>query len=326
MSLEKIVGHNKIINFLKTAIRKDKLAHAYIFNGKEGVGKRLTAIEFAKSINCKVNIDSSCEECSSCIKINTNNHPDIKIIESDGKSIKNKQIEEFQSNILFKPYESQKKIFIIEAADTMTISAQNRILKILEEPPEYGVIILITQNSYGLLPTIRSRCQSIKFNRISKDIIYNYLKETCKVTDDESGLLTKFSDGSLGKALSLYASEEFKNRREKTIDIIDEIIRGDKLKLLDFTGFFEDNKEHINELLDFFAIWFRDILLLTETRDEKYLFNIDKIFRLQDHVNSIKYEKIPKAINIIEETRKNIDANVNFGLCIETLLLNLQEV
>jgi DNA polymerase-3 subunit delta' len=326
MSFDKIIGHDNIVIFLRTAIKNDKLTHAYIFDGQDGVGRKLAAMEFAKAINCKKNIDNSCEKCSSCVKINNNNHPDMKIIEPDGKSIKNKQIEEFQNDILLKPYESNKKIFIIESADTMTTSAQNRILKILEEPPKYGVIILITQNSYSLLPTIRSRCQTLKFNRISKEKIKRYLIEKHGINEEESRILASFSDCSLGKALNLYGSEEFKNRREMVIDIISEIINGDKLKLLDFTSFFQDNKENINEILDFFTIWFRDMLLLIETSDEKYLFNSDKIIDLQRHTSNLDYEKIPKAVNIVEETRKNIDANVNFDLCIETMLLNLQEV
>ncbi|WP_432406289.1 DNA polymerase III subunit delta' [Wukongibacter sp. M2B1] len=324
MGFEKIIGHDKIISFLKTAIKNDKLAHAYILEGQEGVGKKLIAIEFAKAVNCK-NGTLGCETCSSCVKVNNDNHPDIYIIKPDGNSIKNKQIEEFQNNILLKPYESSKKIFIIESADTMTVSAQNRLLKILEEPPSYGIIILIAQNSHSLLPTIRSRSQTIKFNKISKKLIEEYLIENYNIKDIDLAIFSGFSDGSLGKAINLYESEEFKNRRETTIDIIDEIIKGDKLKLLDYVDFFEKNKEYISEILDFFTIWFRDLLLLAETEENRYLFNVDKIDILKNHVNTISYKSISKSIGIVGKTRKNIDANVNFGLSIETMLLNLQE-
>lgn len=325
MAFDKIIGHDDVINFLKTAIKNEKLAHAYIFEGKKGVGKGLTAIEFAKAINCKNNLDDGCESCSSCVKINNNNHPDVKVILPDGNNIKNKQIEEFQNEILLKPYESNKKIFIIECVE-MTTSAQNRILKILEEPPEYGMIIFVTENSHSLLPTIRSRCQTIKFHRISKQCIENFLQKNFNIEERDSKLLARFSDGSLGKAIELHTSEEFKSRREITIDIIDEIIRGDKLKLLDYISFFENNKEYIDEILDFFTVWFRDMLLLLETHEDRYLFNIDKISHLKIHGSIMEYEKIPKAIEIVEKTRNNINANVNFGLCIEMLLLNLQEV
>lgn len=324
MGFEKIIGHDRIVNFFKTAIKNDRLAHAYVFEGQDGVGKKLTAIEFAKAMNCK-NGNIGCETCSSCVKINNNNHPDINIIKPDGNSIKNKQIEEFQSNILLKPYESNKKVFIIEASDTMTISAQNRLLKILEEPPQYGVIILITQNAHSLLPTIRSRSQMIKFNRISKKLIEEYIMENYNIMDKDVSIFAGFSDGSLGKAISLYESEEFNNRRERVLDIIDEVIRGEKLKLLDSVDFFEKNKEYISEILDFLIIWFRDLLLLSETKKDKYLLNIDKKGNLEMHVSKVSYEAIAKSISIVEETRKNIEANVNFSLSIETMLLNLQE-
>jgi len=324
MGFEKIIGHDRIVNFLKTAIKSDRLAHAYIFEGQQGVGKRLTAIEFAKAVNCKNNA-FGCDTCTSCVKINKGNHPDIYIIEPDGKSIKNKQIEEFQNNILLKPYESNKKVFIIEASDTMTISAQNRLLKILEEPPRYGIIILIAENFHSLLPTIRSRSQMIKFNKISKKLIEAYLMENYNIKDTEVSIFAGYADGSLGKAVNLYESDEFKSRRETVLDIIDEVIRGDKLKLLDYVDFFEKNKEYISEILDFFTIWFRDLLLLAETGEDRHLLNIDKIDELKIHVNTVSYKTITKAIYTIEKTRKNIETNVNFSLSIETMLLNLQE-
>lgn len=324
MGFEKIIGHYKIVNFFKTAIKNDRLAHAYVFEGPQGVGKKITAMEFAKAINCK-NGDLGCEICSSCVKINNNNHPDINIIKPDGNSIKNKHIEEFQNNILLKPYESNRKVFIIEASDTMTISAQNRLLKILEEPPQYAVIILITQSSHSLLPTIRSRSQMIKFNRVSKKLIEDYLVENYNTGDKDISIFAGFSDGSLGKAISLYESEEFNNRREKVLDIIDEIIRGEKHKLLDSVDFFEKNKEHISEILDFFIIWFRDLLLLAETEEDRYLLNIDKKNTLEIHVGRVSLVSIAKSISVVEKARKNIEANVNFSLSIETMLLNLQE-
>lgn len=324
MGFEKIIGHDKITDFLKTAIKRDRLAHAYIFEGQQGIGKKLTAIEFAKAVNCK-NKTFGCDTCTSCIKINRNNHPDIYIIEPDGNSIKNKQIEEFQNNILLRPYESDKKVFIIEASDTMTVSAQNRLLKILEEPPKYGIIILIAENLHSLLPTIRSRSQMIKFNKISKKLIEVYLMENYNIKGEDVSIFSGFSDGSLGKAIDLYKSDEFKSRRSTALDVIDEIMGGDKLKLLDCVDFFEKNKEYISDILDFFTIWFRDLLLLMETGEDRYLLNIDKIDNLKIHVNMASYKTIVKSIDTIEETRKNIEKNVNFSLSIETMLLNLQE-
>lgn len=326
MSFQKIIGHDKIIKFLKTAIKNDSLAHAYIFEGRIGIGKKTSALEFAKAICCKESLDDSCDICTSCHKIDSGNHPDIEIISPDGKSIKNKQIEEFQNNILLRPYESNKKIFLIEASNTMTVSAQNRLLKILEEPPSYGIIILITENSYGLLPTIRSRCQTIKFNRIPKEDIAKYLIERYNLNKEESLVYSIFSDGSLGRALDIYQSEEFKERRSEIIKIIDKIAIGDRLKLIDSVEFFEKNKDYMEELLDLLAIWFRDMLLLKEIDDEKKLFNIDYKNKVREYMNVFTGYRIMKAINIIEETRKNIKSNVNLNVSIETMLLNILEV
>jgi len=326
MSFSGIIGHKQIINSLQTAIRQERLAHAYIFQGQAGIGKALVAMEFVKAINCKTLLDDGCEKCQSCVKIKNNNHPDVFLLEPTGKSIKNKEIEDFQKELSLKPYESTKKIFIIKDSDTMTTSAQNRILKVLEEPPEYAIIIFISENPQNLLPTIKSRCQLIKFNRLSNENIINFLEKHHKVKHEEAVLLSIFSDGSISKAVNLLESEEFKTRRETTINVIDEIIRGDKLKLLDYRSFFEDNKDVIIEILDFIIIWLRDIMLFKESDTKKYLFNQDKINTIKIHSNHIEYDKIIKSIDLVMDTKKNIEKNVNFGLCIETMLLNLQEV
>jgi len=276
MGFNKIVGHDKIIDHLKNAISQRKLSHGYIFQGQGGIGKFTLALEFIKAINCREKVEDSCDKCPSCVKINNHNYPDLFIIEADGKSVKNKQIEDFQREILLRPYEGEYKAFIIRDADLITERAQNRILKVLEEPPQYGLIIFISENPKALLPTIKSRCQIIKFNNLSKEIIENYLVENYEISREEAKVLSSFSGGSLGKAVKLLESKDFKDRRNKIIDIIDIVIKGDPIKLIDSVSFFEENQENIEEILDFIIIWFRDILLLKELGEE-YVYNGDKI-------------------------------------------------
>ena len=163
---EKLIGNDQIKESLEEAINSNNISHSYIFTGIQGIGKRLFAREYAKNIMC-INSGKCNEECDSCLKFNSNSNTDFQEIEPDGKSIKIEQIRKMQEHVSKKPIISNRKVYIINDAEQMTEEAQNCLLKTLEEPPQYAVIILIASNENKLLATIKSRCVTIKFNRIS---------------------------------------------------------------------------------------------------------------------------------------------------------------
>lgn len=326
MDFKELVGQEKIIKHLRISIEQGRVAHAYAFDGPEGIGKLSTAMAFAKALLCRNYKEDSCNTCVSCSKVNNGNHPDLQIIEPDGHSIKNKQIEDFQQDLMRKPYESPKKVYIIKRANEMTVSAQNRLLKTLEEPPEYGVIILISTNSNGFLPTIKSRCQIIKFHRVHEKTIENFLRDRYKLEAKRAQILSIFSHGIVGNALKLMESEDFNTRRQQTIQVIEELLEGDKFKVFEMAEFFSIHKEYIDEILDLMILWFRDILLLKETGSERFLINLDKKATLQKHLNHVAYEKISNIIGTIEKTKNELKANVNFQLAVEMMLFSIQEV
>lgn len=326
MGFAEIFGQEQIVKNLRTAIQQDRIAHAYIFDGAEGLGKGMTAVAFAQAIICKAFQQEPCNTCSACIKFRHNNHPDIMMIEPEGASIKNKQIEAFQQDLQRKPYESSKKVYIIKQGDQMTESAQNRLLKTLEEPPEYGVIILISENANRFLPTIRSRCQMMKFHRLGEQQILLFLREKYGMAPEESRVYAAFSDGIPGKAVQLKESPAFLEKREATIGVIEKVLEGDPLSVFSLTDFFESNKDNIQELLDFMLTWFRDILILKETSSEDYLINLDKKRALNSYALRIGYQQISHIIKIIERTKGDLKANINFQLAIENMLLSMQEV
>lgn len=326
MGFSGIFGQEQIIKNLTAAIQKDRIAHAYIFDGSDGLGKGMMAAAFAQAIVCKNFRQDACNACSACIKVHHNNHPDIMVIEPEGMSIKNKQIEAFQQDLQRRPYESRKKIYIIQQADQMTESAQNRLLKTLEEPPSYAVIILISINANRFLPTIRSRCQMIKFHRLGEQQIHVFLRERYGMTSEASKIYAAFSDGIIGKAIQLKESSDFLEKREAAIEIIEKVLQGDPLSIFPMVEFFENHKENVYELLDFMLTWFRDILILKETASEDFLINLDKKILLREHGFRIGYQQISHIIKIIERTKQDIKANVNFQLVIENMLLSMQEV
>lgn len=326
MGLSKIVGHSKEIEYLSKAMDNGRMLHGYLFVGPEGIGKRLLSFEVSKAIFCKSNEEKGCGKCSACHKFESMNHPDFMLIEPDGNSIKNKQIEDFQSFIKIKPNESDKKIIIIDDADKMTTSAQNRILKILEEPPSYGMIFLISSKEYGILPTIKSRCQTIEFSKVEDSQIEAFLQETRGVSPERSKLISKFSDGSFKVALSILESEKFQDFRQKVVMLSDVLIKGNLVKLYDLLGELGDQREDISIVLDLLRIWYRDLMFLKSFKDKDMVFNLDYLDELSEQSRETDYIKVSKYIDLIEDAVRKIHSNVNCGLVLEACLLNIQEV
>ncbi|MDM8535075.1 DNA polymerase III subunit delta', partial [Clostridiaceae bacterium HSG29] len=245
MSFKNIYGHSKNKNYFKKIFESNKLSHSYIFDGVEGIGKKLFAMNLIKTIMCKNEKFISCEICSSCKKINHMNHPDVMIIEPDGNSIKNKQVKEFQIFLNYKPNESKSKVVIINDSNKMTLSSQNTILKILEEPPEYAIIIFISSNSNNLLETIKSRSQIIKFNKLSNDEIQSFLTNELKISNQKAVSIALFSDGIINKAYQAYEKDDFLEIREKTIEYSNQLIFNDKINAIKGIQYLNNEKDNI---------------------------------------------------------------------------------
>ena len=182
MIFENILGNEKNKELLKNIIETQNIAHSYMFIGKESIGKMLFAKEFAKSILC-LNKEKPCNKCKSCIEFETDNNPDFKILEQEGTSIKIEQIRKLTSKVHEKPVVSNRKVYIINNSNTMTKEAQNSLLKTLEEPPEYVTIILITSNENMFLPTIKSRCTKILFNKLTNEELAKILEKEYKYSN-----------------------------------------------------------------------------------------------------------------------------------------------
>ncbi len=298
MSFEKIIGNNKIKNELIKAFNTNSVAHSYIFSGQYGIGKKQIAIEFAKMILCLNKDKSPCGECKSCIELENDNNPDFNIIKPDGK-IKIEQIRKMLEKVYEKPIISDKKVYIIDDAETMTIEAQNCLLKTLEEPPEYIIIILITSNESNLINTIKSRCLKLTFNSLENGELKQYLQNKLEFQNISETMLENF-EGSVGKALKVKEKQELYSNMETTLknfncnSVIDLINNATEI----YKG-----KENINEILEYFNIYF-----LKKAKEE--------------YNNASKYVK---AIEIIEDTKKRLVYNSNYDMTIDNLLINIWE-
>ncbi len=325
MAFEEIVGQEKIIEILKNSLLNHKISHAYLFEGLSGLGKKQMAIELAKGIVCTSEGIKPCNSCQCCRRIEQGNHSEVTFVQEEG-SIKIDKIRELQKDIQMRPYEGSKKVYIISGSENMTIQAQNALLKTLEEPPTYATLILLTNNANSLLPTIVSRCQIFKFRPVENKKIQQALIEKKGISVEESKLFASFSNGIIGKALRLLEDEDFKRRREQTIQLTGDMLRGSIINLLDKLEFFIEEKNDIDEILSILISWYRDLMVYRETEELHFMMNCDRIEEIIKQSNQIGLKKLKDIIDIIDKAKGNIKSNVNYQLNIEVMLLNIQEV
>lgn len=322
MDFKDIIGHEKAIKGLKRTIKDKTISHSYLFEGEESIGKKKIAYAFAKTLLCKEQEEFPCNTCSSCTKFDSGNHPDFFVIEPENNIIRVHQVESLIKEITTSPFESPRKVFIIDDSHKMNTESKNTLLKTLEEPPYYVNIILISSSSNNLLPTILSRVQSIKFYPVEYSKIIDLLVRSFHKSQEEAEFIAEFTKGAIGRSVSLSDDEGFFQRRDEIIKIIESLINGDKTKALSAMDFFNENKGLIDEILDIFLLWFRDLLLFKELGHSELLINKDKIENLSFQ-SKVNYNKINDIIVRVQETKHNIRRNVNYQLAIETMLLNI---
>jgi DNA polymerase-3 subunit delta' len=323
MDLFELVGNEFAVEAFKKAYDNNRISHAYIITGPDGIGKSVLAIYMASVILCREE-NRPCGKCASCIKIKNGNHTDVKVLSSRGKSIGVDDIRDLIDEIYTKPYEGDKKVVIIKDADTVTVQGQNAILKTLEEPSEHTTIIMLAENMNLILETIQSRCQVLRLGRISAEKIKKYLTGQ-GISPDKASTAANLSDGILGNAL-MFLDEKFMKLREDVINTGREIVRADALAILKYVDFFLRNKDKINSILDMLTSWYRDIIMLKLIKDRNLLINADHYELLVEESQILSYNKLDSIINIINSSREKINQNVNFQLTIEVMLLNIQEV
>lgn len=322
-----VVGHKDIINYIRNAVREDKVSHAYILNGERGAGKKMLANLFAATLLCEKGGPDPCNECHSCRQAESGNHPDIiKVTHEKPNSISVDDIREQVNNtIMIKPYQGPYKVYIIPQADMMTPQAQNALLKTIEEPPEYAVIMLLTENADTLLPTINSRCVMLKLRNIKDTLIKKYLMETMQVPDYKADMCTAFAQGNMGRAIMLANSEHFNEIRDETVQLLKYINEMELSEIVQAVSRITAYKLEINDYLDIIMIWYRDVLLYKATKDmDKVVFK-DQIKYIKERAKRSSYEGIELIIESLEKAKARLKANVNFDLVMELLFLTIKE-
>lgn len=319
MSFRDIKGQDSAVLFLKRSGDGDKAAHAYIFAGPAGVGKKLAALNFAKALNCLADSgEKPCDACISCRKIDASNHPDVFLLkpEKEGSHLGIDKVREVIKNIGLKPYEGKEKAYIIDDAASLTQEAQNALLKTLEEPPSDSVIIFIAESSGDLFPTIESRSQVVKFFPLKAGDIREILKTVHKLSLDRAEVLSRIANGSPALALKLNEEKFF----EKRAGVLKGLVDGSFFDS-DFDGL---TKSDTLVFLDTMLTWYRDILVAKAAdKPESLVVNVDKLDIIEEEAKRFDFGFLDNIIKQIILTGSFLEQNVNPKLALSVLGANI---
>ena len=276
---------------------------------------------------CEKKGPDPCNTCHSCRQAEGGNHPDIIwVAHEKPNTISVEEIRtQLNNDIVIRPYSSKYKIYIVPHADKMSVQAQNALLKTIEEPPEYAVIILLTENAEILLPTIRSRCVILKLRNIKDQLIKKYLMEQMEIPDYKADICAAFAQGNMGKAISLASSEHFNEIKEEIVHLLRDINEMETAELIEAVKKCSEYKLDINDYFDMIAIWYRDVLIYKATLSVDRVVFSDQLKYIKERAKKSSYEGIGIILNALETAKGRLKANVNFELTIELLLLTIKE-
>lgn len=326
MDFSHIIGQKEITVSLENSLSRGKIGHAYIFSGPKGIGKKTVARIFAGLLLCsKGNSSQSCGQCLSCQLFESGSNPDFHEVNPDSGSIGVDEIREVIGDIGIRPMYSNRKVLLIADAGRMTAQAQNSLLKTLEEPPSYGVIILTASNYGALLETIRSRTIRLNFRKNSYREVRSLLEAKFGSDIQALDFIASYSDGVIGTALKLADSEEFIELREKIAAIPTGLNNSGLKAVFEYYPFFEANKDNAEVILDMLLLLYRDMLVCKNSGNENILINSDKKDIIFNNAAVFSENRLIKSIEAIEETRRNLKYNANYQLSMEVMLMKLQE-
>lgn len=322
-----ILGHEQIKEHFKNAVETGKVSHAYILSGEAGMGRKSLANAFALSLLCEKGKPEPCMQCHACRQVLSGNHPDlIYVTHEKPASIGVDAIrEQINNTIMIRPYSSYYKIYIVDEAEKMTVQAQNALLKTIEEPPSYAVILLLTTNQDAFLPTILSRCVQLKLKPLRDSVVKEYLIQSLKVEEAQAEIYAAFARGNLGKAIHLADSEDFKIMYEEILHLLKHLKDMDISELLNYIRKLKDDNLDLHDCLDFMQMWYRDILMYKTTKDINLLIFKDEFSTVKQVAALSGYEGLERILAAIDKARVRLDANVNMELVMELMLLTMKE-
>ncbi len=331
MDFDKIYGHDGIKSVLINSVKASRINHAYIFEGQAGVGRLSAALAFSKAILCENKQGGlPCGVCKSCTMAEALSHPDIRIVSNElydesstSKDILVGTIREMKKEIYIKPFYSERKIYIVPKAETINETAQNSLLKVFEEPPEYCTVILITDNINAFLPTILSRAVNISFNALPRETVEKYLMDNFSASEEIIKTKSAMSEGSIGNAISLMSDEKADSDRNLIINEICRLSSSSGKNLYDIIKSLKGFSQNPEFMMKIITMWFRDCLYFMQGGE---IVNLDKQNELEKFCGSMTKDAPFHLLDIAVRYTRYIKQRGRFSLLVNCMLLECWEV
>ncbi len=325
-----VVGQKQLTDNLRSALKYNKISHAYLIQGERLSGKMMIADIFARALQCEnAEGEKPCNQCRSCKQAMNRNHPDILYVEHEKPnviSVDNIR-QQINGDIAIKPYSGAHKIYIVDEAEKMNVQAQNALLKTLEEPPEYAVILLLTTRVEAMLQTILSRCVVLNTRPVHEDMIKEYLMRRVQVPDYRAAICASFARGNVGRAAELASNEQFDHMKSSVIGTMKNISDMEINRIAAETKKIVEEKFDVDDYLDLCFIWYRDVLLYKACGiygDSGHIIFKEDMAEIADAAGRYSYDGIERIIHSIDRARSRLKANVNFELTMELMLLDMK--
>jgi DNA polymerase-3 subunit delta' len=326
MAFKDVAGNDGIKKILRLALERRRVPSSLIFSGPEGVGKTAMALTLAKALNCQTLTADSCDECPSCRSIDAGNHPDIMVIAAEKQDIKIEQTRLVKQLAHLRPMSGKRRVFIIGEAEDLNEASANSLLKVLEEPPAFCHVILVTPSAHALLPTIRSRCQTLAFAAIGREEIEKILCER-DFSPEQARILALLVEGNLERALEI-EWDEVRALKEEAWGLFEALSSADRSSqfLERFGAVPKAVQEEFGRILEIFSSFARDILLLRLGADPALLLNPDFETRLRDAAPAWSRERALGVLAELDLLLDRLGGNLNKGLLATTFFSNFTEL
>lgn len=322
-----IIGHEDIVKHFKSSIELGKVSHAYILNGEKGVGKKTLAGIVAKSLQCETGDPDPCGTCKSCLQAESGNQPDIIWVTHEKPNVVS--VDEIREQVIndvcLKPYSSRYKIYIIPDAQLMNSQAQNALLKTLEEPPEYAIIMLLTSNVNKFLPTILSRSIVLNFKPVEPLYMIEYLCTQLDVDQARARFCVNFAQGNLGKAVRLAISPDYNELIEDSVRLLRRMDHMDIEEIISAVKNMGKYKLDATDYIDIMTMWFRDILMVKIANSPNKIIFKDEFSVMKKQASKVSYEGLEEILEALDKLKVRLEANVNYEIAMELMLLTIKE-